>query len=154
MVTINKNFASVFKQIHDNAKKNFKTLLFRVGEGLVTETDLGFIDSISPYGKRWKSLKPETIKARRKGPNPGSDRILVDSGRMQSSVNHVEKTFFRKVLTIGSNDNEDKVLTHIFGNTAKNVPARPFLPNSNVLPKTWESILLEEFDWWTNEVFP
>jgi phage virion morphogenesis protein len=119
-----------------------------IGEKVASLIDNTFVNQATPYGNSWAELSDVTKAKRRKGPRPGNDKILNDSGILKNSI---VPNPSRTQVEIGTNEKYGK--THQFGasqgqygrtrrNTPipwGNVPARPFMPTeAGGLPNSWE----------------
>jgi phage gpG-like protein len=58
----------------------------RIGTNLLKVIDKGFrTEGVAVTGRRWRNLKPATIRQRRRGPGTGNAKILQDTGRLKGS---------------------------------------------------------------------
>lgn len=125
------------------AFSNLRPMLTEIGETVITQTQLRFVDSESPDGSKWAPLSAVTLARRRKGNGPNKDgpQPLLDNRRLFSSI---DKRVDANSVFVGTNVIYARM--HQFG-AAKgafgvgkykrrkgsfpipwgNVPARPFL---------------------------
>lgn len=119
-----------------NKSKNLKPLLDDLGSDMKTKTDMRFKQSKDPNGKGWNSLSETTERKRREGRKSRSNKPLVDTGVLSSSI--VEKQG-KNWVAVGTNVKYAKTQQYgakkgKYGRTKKggpipwgDVPARPFL---------------------------
>ncbi|AQW87882.1 putative phage virion morphogenesis protein [Campylobacter pinnipediorum subsp. caledonicus] len=118
---------------------NTTPLMHTVGNILSNSIEDSFENETSPEGKKWKALKPSTIKYKAK--HKKSNKILRRDGNL--SDNWVVKAGNNSVKV--SNNTKFKGfaygLSHQYG--TKNIPARPFLPitKNNQLVKKQEDLV-------------
>ena len=124
---INKNLDILLRKL-----KNPAPALKKIGQLEVSQTKLRFRNSKDPDGNDWEPLSPFTIAARRKGRGSGSPKILVDTGRLRSSITFATSNtdvFIGTNVVYGSLHQEGGKV-YPFGNKRASkveVPARPFL---------------------------
>jgi phage virion morphogenesis protein len=124
-----------------------KPLMRTLGNILRNETEDSFENESSPFGQRWRALKPGTIRQKQK--NRKSLNILRSDGDLADRwVVQVDD----KKATVSNNTNKNGFpygLVHQFGTNkagrSKNVKisARPFLPvdRNGKLPSSTENII-------------
>jgi phage gpG-like protein len=117
-------------------------ILRESANALLTAAQLSFVNSESPNGQSWPSLKPSTIARR----TNGSSKPLLDTGRLMNSlqVSDVHSTAAGLGIDVGSNV-EYSALQN-FGGTAGNgarIPARQFMPDPENMPDGLRTELLE-----------
>lgn len=89
---------------------------------------LGYKDVINHFAKeegpdgKWKSLKAATVKRRRLG--GGDHRILQDTGRLRASIQPTVESPRRAVI---ATTNVIYAATHHYGDSRRNIPARPYM---------------------------
>lgn len=88
-----------------------------LGESLLVSHRARYVREISPDGVPWKSLSPGYAKRKKKN----SDKILVLDGWLRQLNYAAGKTELR----IGTDRKYGA--THQFGDSRRNIPARPFL---------------------------
>ena len=89
-----------------------------VGEKLLISTRKRFRDQTGPDGRPWKPLLPQTLARKRKN----RDKILILEGELFGQLRYHATA---DSLAVGSN--EIYAATHQFGDSSRNIPARPFL---------------------------
>jgi hypothetical protein len=79
----------VIAQLSDvqSRSRDLTPVLELIAADTVTVIDDAFETSTSPAGVAWAPLKPSTIAKRRKGRGGASDKILVDTSVLRSSIN-------------------------------------------------------------------
>ena len=120
----------------DDMTPVFKT----IGEHIESEIANNFRDETDPYGRDWKPLSPFTIEKRRKGPRPGKDQILNDTGNLKNSFSFNAET---DQVEVGTTTNYAPL--HQYGGHGDYgfVPPRPFLPvEEKGLPQEWQQDIL------------
>jgi len=99
----------------------------------------------SPYGKKWKELKPNTIKGRRRK-NINRNSILLATGVLFRSLDRVVTSDNRGRISIGAENRP--VVPHQFGASEINLPARPIMPIKPpgivAIPREWQKDINEE----------
>lgn len=112
--------------------ENMEGGLSLVGRYVETVTMAAFRTQQDPTtGKRWASLRPSTVKLRRKGRGIGNPQILQSSGILKQSIHSMITG--KRTLEVGANSVYGNMHQH-GGTTAMNsmipgkqIPARPFL---------------------------
>lgn len=113
---------------------------------------LGTFDKqMTPWGSRWKKLRPSTLRWRKqKGYAPGP--ALKASGYLRSSI---RPTSGRAGFTVDANapyadiQQEGNAANRMYGRGHAPIPARPFMPvkrGSVNLPQPWWDAVLEPFN--------
>ena len=125
----------LIKDIDSTIKQceNLHPLLDRVADKIYHKSMDSFDKESSPFGEKWQPLAKTTLK------NKKSNKILRDTGVLQSSINARQKLQKSKEgiqgkVSIGTNLEYAKI--HQFGGKAGrglrvSIPARPFLPMNN-----------------------
>ncbi len=126
-----------------------------IGSALVTRVTDDFEAGRSPTGEAWEPLKRATQLGRlkrnkrnfrKKGALSNQGRRaaskgfqpLIDTGALMKGITHqADKTS----VEVGSA--EDYAALHQFGDSSRNLPARPFLPMAG-LPDDWQADVLDE----------
>ncbi|EAL2513573.1 phage virion morphogenesis protein [Campylobacter jejuni] len=130
-----------------NMDKHGESIMASVGESIRNSIVYSFQTETSPFGEKWKPLKPKTIKQKiKEGKNNGilkRDGGLSDpdNWQIESSKNHVE------VFNNMQNKKGFKYgYVHQWGNRKRNIPARPFLPidKNKVLHKDIRSVIYQD----------
>jgi phage virion morphogenesis protein len=67
---------------------DIKPAMDAIGQILVSNTQLRFVDQKDPAGNPWAPLSAVTIARRRQGRGAGSAQILRDTGRLASSISY------------------------------------------------------------------
>ena len=106
------------------------------GEAVRFETLQSFALQAEPQHRRpWKPLAVTTVGGRKKGKRKTTKRysakILLDTGRLRASIT-IKKTALPPTVWIGTNIIYAR--THQFGDPARNIAARPFLPTGWTAP--------------------
>jgi phage virion morphogenesis protein len=131
-----------------NISKDMSPAMRAIGNALVANVSLGFVDGTDPWGRKWSPLSALTA-SRRKGGNGGQP--LMDTGRLRGSITYKAT---KDGVVIGTN--VKYATTHQFGakqgqygRTKRNgpipwgnIPPRPFLPISgaqSALPEEWRN---------------
>ena len=98
-----------------------KPALKRIGAYVRELSMQAFRDSEDPTTHQaWKTLSKQTIANRRRGPNPGKIKILVDTGELRSSIHSI--LIGKQAVAVGTNLKDKS--RHQKG---EGVPKRPFL---------------------------
>lgn len=121
--------------------ENLHPLLDRVADKVYNTSMNSFDKESSPFGEKWQPLAKSTLK------HKTSNKILRDTGTLQSSINSRTKLQQTKTSTQGSasgivsiGTNLEYAPIHQFGGKAGrglkvNIPERPFLPvKDNEIP--------------------
>ncbi|WP_069637334.1 phage virion morphogenesis protein [Campylobacter pinnipediorum] len=133
-----KGFEILRKKLNKIASlgNNTTPLMHTIGNILTNSIEDSFENVSSPDGKKWKALKPSTIKDKAK--HKKSDKILRRDGNLadkwvtKASNNSVKVSNNTKFTAFAYG------LSHQYG--TKHIPARPFLPitKNNQLTKPQE----------------
>ncbi|PZT47191.1 virion morphogenesis protein [Helicobacter valdiviensis] len=108
-------------------QKHSEPLLRGAGETIRKSILESFAKETSPFGEKWKALKPSTIAQKKKeGKNKG---ILKRDGELSENW-HVD---FKKGEAIVTNNSQTKSgfkygVVHQWGNKKRKIPQRAFLP--------------------------
>jgi phage virion morphogenesis protein len=109
--------------------QNLKPVYAAIGEMLlVSHRDRWDRDKKqAPDGSSWATLSPGYKKSKRKRESKGADKILVlDTFLRDTSLSY---SATHSGLKFGANS--EYAATHQFGDSARNIPARPFLGMSD-----------------------
>ncbi|CZE48513.1 phage virion morphogenesis protein [Campylobacter geochelonis] len=149
-------FDEVIKKLQNLQALEVKTkpLMSQIGNTLKNSITDSFNEERSPFGEKWKALKPSTIKQKEKKNKSNKilrrDGALADKWLVKSS---------NKDVTVSNNTNLNGFaygLTHQFGSSSAGrnkrvfIPARVFLPidkNNKLEPNLKEDLkdLVVEF---------
>lgn len=120
--------------------QNLQAPLASIGETLASNIQLGIKAGESPWGTPYAPLK----KPRRSNRNPSiSDKPLNDT--RQHIYQRITQIASGDGVRVGIMEDADIGLTHQFGSSKKNIPARPFLPirtDQVDLPGAWEAEII------------
>lgn len=112
-------FKQALKQL-ENKASNLKPYFDDLGEYMVLSTRERFDREVDPDGNRWPELAPATVARKaRKNKNPKilqQDSILRDSITPDATQDQLE---------MGTNLEYGP--THQYGDSSRNIPARPYL---------------------------
>lgn len=112
-----------------------------IGAALEQNILLGFRDGQDPWGNPWSAL----AQIRRNNRDPRiSDKPLNNT--RQHIYNKITHNADSHGVEIGMNEDKPIGITHQFGSTNNNIPARPFLPihgDHADLPDSWEREVLD-----------
>jgi phage virion morphogenesis protein len=118
---------------------DLRPIMADIGETVRSNIMLGFRETKSPDGINWAALKPSTIENRRQG----SSVPLNDTGQLKASITFNASSNY---VEIGTNKPYAALMN--FGGTKAqfpnlwgNVPARQFMPTSD-LPASWADEIL------------
>jgi len=143
MITIQINSGEVTAALTrlQRSSSDLTDAMDKIGEHIASFVDLNFRDATDPEGVAWEALKPETVAQRRNGGN----KPLNDTGRLKSSITYNSSS---NSVVIGTNVLDDNgqsyAATHQFGDSARHIPARPFLANEDgTIPQDWESDIVD-----------
>lgn len=132
-----------------DAGQHLAPALDNIGGMIVSRITAGFVQGESPYGERWKQLKPETKVSRlmrnkltnftKKGKISAKGRReavagfqpLVDTTELRDSFTH---NVIGNSVDVGTD--LIRAATHQFGSEDGTIPARPFMPMDG-LPDDW-----------------
>ena len=121
-----------------------------MAEVFTIQARAGFMGQKDPYGTAWTPLAKQrkadikaAAKRAKKGLTPRGGVILVKSGKLRKSLKHrlTSATSFVYDIPLPYAN------THQYGSKTRNIPARPFLPNSSRgVPRTWMAALALRVD--------
>lgn len=128
-------FTGLLNQLRINVM-NPEPFLTLAGEAVRIETLKSFELQAEPQHRRpWKPLAKATTarrpKGKRKTTKRHSAKILLDTGRLRGSIT-IKKTALPPTVWIGTNIIYAR--THQFGDIARGIAARPFLPTGWTAP--------------------
>jgi phage virion morphogenesis protein len=117
-----------------------------VANPIYNEAQKAFENQSSPFGDRWKSISPDTKKAK------GHSRILIHTGTLKNSLYQKVENMSALVGVNADSNGFQYGLTHQFGSDKLDIPSRAFLPvdkDGNIpltLEKKIERNILEWFE--------
>lgn len=125
-------FVKEMKEVELRAD-NTEPLMAHIANTLHLFTSQAFEREASPFGEKWKSLSPATLKK-----SKGLKKKLVDKGKLVNSIHTSHTPTSAKIGT-----NVPYAAIHQFGGkTGRNhkvfIPARPFMPinDKDNIPQT------------------
>jgi len=124
MIKIELKAKELQQTLNDLYKKsqNLQPLMAQIAQTLYTITDESFDNQASPAGVPWQPLSPSTQK------NKKTNKILFESGNLRGSLTAFG-THNQAIVGVNATYKSFPYgLTHQFGSTKLNIPARPFLP--------------------------
>lgn len=108
-------------------QKHSEPILLGAGKTIEKSIKESFVKETSPFGEKWKALKPSTLAQKKKeGKNNG---ILKRDGALSENWS----TEFEKGEVIVTNNSQTKSgfkygVVHQWGNKKRKIPQRAFLP--------------------------
>lgn len=122
------------------AFSNLRPMLTEIGETVITQTQLRFVDGESPDGSKWAPLSAVTLARRRKGKGAGSAQPLMDTGRLRNSI---AKRVDDKSVFIGTNVIYAR--THQFGAAKGSFGVGKYRTRKGSFPIPWGNIPARPF---------
>lgn len=128
------NIEAKLKQIQKNLS-DLTPLMREIGAEVQSLTELTFVDSESPEGKKWATVK-------KRGKKKPPFKPLIDTSILRNSF-----TFLANKNGVEVGTNTKYAAVHQYG--YKKIPQRNFLP-INELPKGWVKSVETQMDKWVS----